>query len=431
MPMVPQQTQIDEVRRQIIGEVVAAVRAAAGPVPLEALADRALRAVGHDKTIGTSWGGSGSFRELLRQSLPQDIRLADDPPYHAIDLTKPVVAAAPFVQPQPVVQRPAVQRVEPRTVPAVTTVAPAAPAPVYHAPAAPVHVPAPPTAASVLDAPQSYVPPVRHDTVRQEFVERGAPAAVAPPAPPKAQPASPQASAPPARQAYQSPSFGGRHRGIDASALSMQTLTKIQDACQAPRLAPGDYRVLFDVMATEISENHLSGSQTLANISERAREKGVEIGREDVRFVLEVVSEADPWFEQGVSATVFAGRFRNFVVARCRSQGLNLSADELDLIDAVFVGAGPIAPLRAAPVQQSQQPAPVQVQAPAAVPAPVVERRQAAPAPAVPPQPERRSRWWSLEEGRQHVAEQRQPQAAAAEETGDDFPRIIRSRLRG
>src|SRR3546814_3626274 len=54
------------------------------------------------------------------------------------------------------------------------------------------------------------------------------------------------------------------------------------------------------------------------------------------RFVLEVVSEADPWFEQGASADVFAARFRNFVVARCRGQGLKLSANEFDLIDAWF-----------------------------------------------------------------------------------------------
>jgi hypothetical protein len=71
------------------------------------------------------------------------------------------------------------------------------------------------------------------------------------------------------------------------------------------------------------------------------------VRRDDVRFILEVVSEADPWFEQGASANLFAGRFRNFVVARCRSQGLNLSTDELDLIEAWFAGTG--APVAAAP----------------------------------------------------------------------------------
>ena len=106
-------------------------------------------------------------------------------------------------------------------------------------------------------------------------------------------------------------------------------------------MSPHEYRVLFEVMAKEISENDLIGAQTLANITQRAQEKGLEVRRDDVRFVLEVVSEADPWFEQGASANLFAGRFRNFVVARCRGQGLNLSADELDLIDAWFAGGSP------------------------------------------------------------------------------------------
>ena len=60
----------DETRREILAEVVAGVRASNTPVPLEALADRAMRALGHEKTIGTGWAGAGSFRELLRQQLP-------------------------------------------------------------------------------------------------------------------------------------------------------------------------------------------------------------------------------------------------------------------------------------------------------------------------------------------------------------------------
>jgi len=105
-------------------------------------------------------------------------------------------------------------------------------------------------------------------------------------------------------------------------------------------LAPHEYRLLFEVMAKEISDNDLIGAQTLANITQRAQERGLDVQRDDVRFVLEVVSEADPWFEQGASADLFASRFRTFVVARCRGQGLNLSADELHLIDAWFLGPG-------------------------------------------------------------------------------------------
>jgi hypothetical protein len=93
-------------------------------------------------------------------------------------------------------------------------------------------------------------------------------------------------------------------------------------------------------MAKEITDNDLTGAQTLTNIIQRARERRLDVQRDDVRFVLEVVSEADPWFEQGISASLFAGRFRNFVVARCRSKGLIISGDELDLIDAWFASGG-------------------------------------------------------------------------------------------
>src|SRR4029453_2774152 len=120
-------------------------------------------------------------------------------------------------------------------------------------------------------------------------------------------------------------------------------------------MSPHEYRLLFEVMGKEISENDLIGAQTLANITQRAQEKGLEVRRDDVRFVLEVVSEADPWFEQGAWANLFAGRFRNFVVARCRGQGLNLSADELDLIDAWF--AGGTSPQAPAQTQAAQSPA--------------------------------------------------------------------------
>ena len=93
-------------------------------------------------------------------------------------------------------------------------------------------------------------------------------------------------------------------------------------------------------MAKEINEAGLQGAQTLSNINARAQEIGISLNYDDVRFVMDVVSEADPWFEQGAAANLFAGRFRNFVVARCRSQGLSLSSDEIDLIEAWFAGTG-------------------------------------------------------------------------------------------
>ena len=149
------------------------------------------------------------------------------------------------------------------------------------------------------------------------------------------------------------------HRTAQGAAAIQQSIARIHEASQAPTLSPQDYRTLFDVMAQEIAANGLAGSQTLVNIVRRAESVGIEIRRDDVRFVLDVVSEADPWFDQGASPSLFASRFRNFVVARCRGQGLNLSADELDLIEAG-------SPRR--PASSAEQPLPRKAAAPARQP---------------------------------------------------------------
>jgi hypothetical protein len=204
---------------------------------------------------------------------------------------------------------------------------------------------------------------------------------------------------------------------LDAPSAMQQSIARIQEACQAPPLAPQEYRLLFEIMAKEINDNDLIGVQTLSNITQRAQERGIELRRDDVRFVLEVVSEADPWFEQGASADLFATRFRNFVVARCRGQGLALTNDELDLIDAWFAGPG------------LSQGGPARLAPPAPAPS-AAAGAQAQPAPE-----ERGGRWWSLDDGRSHNLELRGagtgegPGQGGSE--GDEFPRIARGRLRG
>jgi hypothetical protein len=183
-------------------------------------------------------------------------------------------------------------------------------------------------------------------------------------------------------------------------------------------------------MAQEINQSGLQGSQTLANIASRGHESGYEFRRDDIHFVLDVVGEADPWFEQGASANLFAGRFRNFVVARCRSHGLNLTADESDLIDAWFIGAPAPAAQRTVPQTAVAPSARTATQPP---PAPAVEQRAG-------------QRWWSLDE-RPASTEVRAapPRGAIGQPLGptsfaagtedvigdDEFPRIVRTRLRG
>jgi hypothetical protein len=372
--------KIEDVRREILEEVVAGVHASAAPVPLEALADRALRALGHEKTIATGWAGAGSFRELLRTQLPAEIRLTDEPPYLAFD-------------PKRHGEEGEATALEARD-----------PAPAIAA------QPSPPSHTAPLPAEPAAAPAARAHSARTAVQSaKAAPAAAAAPTPPTV-PAAALAAAPPPASAVPSAA---------SSAAIQQSIARIQEACQAPPLAPPEYRLLFEVMAKEISDNDLIGAQTLANITQRAQERGLAVRRDDVRFVLEVVSEADPWFEQGASANLFAGRFRNFVVARCRGQGLNLSADELDLIDAWFAGGTlpqPVIPRAASPHGAGPMPS-------------------APPPSAGAPQPATSGggRWWSFDDGRsQPTAEAtRAPQPTLqARGEGEDFPRIVRTRLR-
>jgi len=139
-----------------------------------------------------------------------------------------------------------------------------------------------------------------------------------------------------------------------------------------------------------------------------------------VRFVLEVVSEADPWFEQGASADVFAARFRNFVVARCRGQGLKLSANEFDLIDAWF-GTG-----------QAQGRLGNSTTARLAPPTATGAAAPGTPPPLSPAEA-RSGHWWSLDDSRTHNLElhgsapEGQGSAHEASEAGS-FPRAVRGR---
>jgi hypothetical protein len=200
-------------------------------------------------------------------------------------------------------------------------------------------------------------------------------------------------------------------RSAEAAQVLQQSIARIHEACQAPPLSPPEYRVLFDCMAIEIAEQGLLGAQTLVNIVARAQAYGAELRRDDVRFALEVVSEADPWFEQGASANLFAGRFRNYVVARCRGQGLTLTPDELDLIDAWFAGLGQ-------PTQQRMPQPQVQQQAQQAQqPMPPRQHRPTIAAPNAAPNADR---WWGQ-------APDQAPDLGAIEE----FPRIVKNRMRG
>ena len=408
--------QDDSIRRKIIAEVVAAVQASAAPVPLEVLADRAVRSIGHDRTIGTGWAGAGGFRELLTQALPEGLRLTEQAPYLVIDTKRHLIAQTP-VLPDPRDAR--IDR-------GISGPA-AGGAYGYASPTGRMGGTAPsafslPAAGSAGPQPSPYTQPAATPYLGSQNIGPGQAYG------------SHNGSAEALQSARISTPAPAPARANEIPASVQQAIGRIHEACQAPALSPPEYRILFEAMAQEIGENNLSGVQTILNIVQRARERGLEIRRDDVRFVLEVVSETDPWFEQGASANLFAGRFRNFVVARCRSQGLNLSADELDLIEAWFAGNTPLPAISGQPLRPAQHgtPSPAGAGRPAQaasldarggerhrlledLPQPVEPRSTArATLSAQPP----------MGMGQTEIA-------SHAELATDEFPRIVRTRLRG
>lgn len=279
----------------------------------------------------------------------------------------------------------------------------------------------------------------------------------------------PSALAPPTQQAAQPQVRVPALSDVAPGPKDLQeAIARIHEACKAPSLAPPDYRLLFEIMSQEITEHGLNGGQTIVNIESRASTAGLVAKRDDIEFVLEVVGEADPWFEQGASPSLFAGRFRNFVVSRCRAAGLSLSVDELDLIDAWFAAGFAVPQQGALPPAQSlaasltanaaaartpgaqtpaaQQPQPSPMQGTTRAPAP------AASTPSPGAAGGDQQKWWSNEQPGQSQPPQNtgagpgyqpptqpaasqpqttRPTAGPTPEDMSQLPRILRTQMRG
>ena len=74
-----------------------------------AVTDRAVRTIGHERTVGSAWGGVGSFRDLLLKGLPEAIRLNEQPPYFVFDTSRQIAHDAE-PQARPAEARPAEAR---------------------------------------------------------------------------------------------------------------------------------------------------------------------------------------------------------------------------------------------------------------------------------------------------------------------------------
>ena len=349
-PALVSPTDLAETRDTIIAEVVRSVLSASAPQPLEALAERAIRVLGHAKTVGTDWGGAGNFRDLLSQNLPANVSLTEQAPYFAYDVSRAIA-------------RSDTQRIAP---PAAT-----------------------PAATTPLSSPL-LTPNVTPPEPLQEIKE-----------------------AAPAQQAEASSDPVSSDRAVPLQ----ESIALIHQACQAPPLSPPEYRTIFNLLADEIGTHQMQGHQTIDKVRAAANELDIDVQRDDIRFIIDVVGKQDPWFEQGTSALVFASRFRNFVIGKCQDAGMSLSADEIDLIDAWFAGGNPVKQPAAAAAPTAP---------PLAEPRPGEAAASSPLADASSRLEERTARWW------QETTAARDYDVALTGESGqaEEFPRIVRNRLK-
>jgi len=99
---------------EIIALVVETVRASDRPVPIAFLADRAQKMLGHAKTIGTNWAGTGGFLTFLNNTLPEPLRLSDRPPHFVYDPTRHRIEERSEMTPvQAIPQKPQILHREP------------------------------------------------------------------------------------------------------------------------------------------------------------------------------------------------------------------------------------------------------------------------------------------------------------------------------
>jgi hypothetical protein len=74
----------EAIAAEILGIVLDVVQSSEEPVHIAYLADRAVKILGHPKTLGTNWAGSGGFLNFLTSTLPEGIKVTDRPPPHFV-----------------------------------------------------------------------------------------------------------------------------------------------------------------------------------------------------------------------------------------------------------------------------------------------------------------------------------------------------------
>ena len=146
-------------------------------------------------------------------------------------------------------------------------------------------------------------------------------------------------------------------RPLSKLAELQNSITRIYDACKAPPLPPSEYQLLFTLVATEVHERGFAPVKTAQAVVARATQEGLRVALKDVSFVLDAIDEIDPWLEHTRSPAAVARAYRDFVLAKCRHAGVQLTDDEHQLVQ-VWFGASQWSAVGQPTPEASSQPRP-------------------------------------------------------------------------
>ncbi len=118
------------------------------------------------------------------------------------------------------------------------------------------------------------------------------------------------------------------------------SVTRIYEASRVPPLPPSEYRQLFTLIAAEIHARAFAPVRTAEAVSARARRKGLKLAKKDISFVLDALHQTSPQWSHSPSPAALARAYRNFVFAKCRRAGVELSQFDCRLIQVWLRGSG-------------------------------------------------------------------------------------------
>ena len=118
-------------------------------------------------------------------------------------------------------------------------------------------------------------------------------------------------------------------------------LARVRRLTGAPRLSSSQLRVLFEALAADLATTPFSLSVTSRRVRDATAEMGEPLGRSGIGFVLQGIAFRSPQSLSGAGASSrdLAEIWRDNVIDHCSTVGLELSADDVGLVDAWVLGA--------------------------------------------------------------------------------------------